>query len=502
MTSLWLDRAVKSHTSPADSDIPRQADVVVVGAGLTGLTTAVLLARRGVSVAVIEARYVGAVATGNTSAKISLLQGTRLSEISAKHSDSLVGDYVEANRAAMDWLLDFCVQHSVPVDRETAYTYAQGQDGIRAAKGELRVAQSAGLDVAWHDELAVPFPAKGGVALRAQAQFDPMDALDALVAELRTRGGTLVEHTRVRSVTTSSSAVRVDTGNREIDAGHVVLATGTPILDRGGYFARLEPLRSYCAAFDVDPDSIPRSMYLSTDGSTRSLRYARHRAGEKLLVGGNGHPVGRHSSPNRAVEDLERWTRQYFPGAVRTHAWSAQDYESIDSLPYAGPLLPGQDRILIATGYDKWGMTNGVASAMLLSHNITDSGVPTWASAFDSWNARQLRGLPTAARINIAVGANMAKGWITPLAHSPSAPLRDGEGQVERGLPTPVARCTDGGITHRLSAVCPHLGGIVRWNDVERSWDCPLHGSRFAADGSVLEGPVTTGLPRLDEPRR
>ncbi len=292
--------------------------------------------------------------------------------------------------------------------------------------------------------------------------------------------------------------MRIDAGDIAVNAEHVVLATGAPILDRGGYFARLEPLRSYSAAFDVDADSIPRSMYLSTDSPTRSLRYARHSSGEKLLVGGNGHPVGRHESPNRAIEDLDRWTRRYFPGAVLTHAWSAQDYESIDSLPYAGALLPGQDRILIATGYDKWGMTNGVASAILLSHTITGDAPPSWAGAFDSWNARQLRGLPTAARINSAVGWNLTKGWITPLTNGPGAPLPDGHGQVERGFPTPVARCTDGDRSHRLSAVCPHLGGIVRWNDTERSWDCPLHGSRFAADGSVLEGPVTTGLRALE----
>ncbi|MBJ8347068.1 FAD-dependent oxidoreductase [Antrihabitans sp. YC2-6] len=499
MSSLWLDRGVDvGDGSSAGDALPDHADVVVVGAGLTGLTTAVLLATAGVSVVVVEGRYVGAAATGNTTAKVSLLQGTRLSQISAKHPESLVRAYARANSAAMAWLLNFCADHDVSVDREDAYTYAQGSGGISAAKAEYRAARSAGLDVRWHDELQVPFPNSGAVMLRDQAQFDPMAVLDALLAEFRSHGGRLVEHTRVRSVRSRGKNIRVRTNQGEVSAGHVVLATGTPILDRGAFFARVEPLRSYCAAFDVPDNAFPRSMYLSADGPSRSLRYARHHTGEKLIVGGNGHPVGRHESPNRAVADLVDWTQSHFPDAVLTHSWSAQDYESIDALPYAGPLLPGEQRLLVATGFDKWGMTNGVASAIILAHSIIGDEQPAWANAFDSWNVRQLRGLPTAARINTLVGLNMAKGWISPLAHAPDGALPDGQGRVERGFPFPVGRCTDGAVEHKVSAVCPHLGAIVRWNDLERSWDCPLHGSRFAADGAVLEGPATRPLTRVD----
>jgi glycine/D-amino acid oxidase-like deaminating enzyme/nitrite reductase/ring-hydroxylating ferredoxin subunit len=448
------------------------------------------------AVVVLEGREVGAATTGNSSGKLSLLQGTRLSRIASKHPSSLVDAYVSANREAMVWLLGYCAANSVPVQREDAYTYAHGPDGVRSANAELRACQAAGLEVSWQDELDVPFPSCGGVRLTNQAQFDPMDVLDALLGELVERGGIVVEHTRVTAVHKKCGATEVVTDGGAVTADRAVLATGTPILDRGGYFARLEPLRSYCAAFAV-PGPIPQSMYLSADTS-RSVRYAPTAEGDRLVVGGYGHTVGRHQTPNRAVDRLVAWTQRHFPGASMTHSWSAQDYESIDALPYAGPLLPGDDRILMATGFDKWGMTNAVASALLLSQRIT-GGTVSWATAFDSWNARQIAGLPTAARINTAVGINLVRGWIEPQLHGADADtLQDGQGRVGRGFPVPIARCNDQGRTHTLSAVCPHLGGIVRWNDAERSWDCPLHGSRFSADGSVEEGPATTGLHELD----
>ena len=169
----------------------------------------------------------------------------------------------------------------------------------------------------------------------------------------------------------------------------------------------------------------------------------------------------------------------------------------LHALPYAGPLVPGSDEILVAGGYSKWGMTNGVAAALALSGRIL-GGHMEWAEVFEPWSTRELRGLVDGARINAEVGVEMAAGWIRPV-FSPGvgAAPAEGDGQVRLdhpGTPTAIAR-TDG-VERRVSAVCSHLGGIVRWNDAERSWDCPLHGSRFDPDGEVLDGPATCGLGR------
>jgi glycine/D-amino acid oxidase-like deaminating enzyme len=498
MTSLWHDRN-RPDQQTHHLDGRSTADVAVVGAGITGLITAVLLARAGKNVLVLEARTAGAVTTGNTTGKISLLQATSLSKIVARHGADLARDYVKGSREGQDWLLRYCEHNDIPVQREADYTYAQSAKEVPSARAELAAARLAGLDAQWDDDAGVPFPYHGGVRLADQAQFDPMPLLDSLVKELNDRGGRLAESARVRSVSQRGDRLRLrvhpggDNGDDvEVDAGQVVLATGIPILDRGGFFARLKPSRSYAFAFTV-PGDITRPMFISAGSPTRSVRYAPTDDGERLIVGGAGHTVGRRS-PTGDLDELASWAQTHFPGAVRTHFWSAQDYTPIDRLPYVGPILPGNEKIFIATGFNKWGMTGGTSAALLLSSRIL-GGRMDWARAFAAWSVHELTGITTGLQANLEVGFHLTKGWVTPLARTGrSAP---DSGGVVTGPPWHLqAKCTIDGVQHKLSPVCPHLGGIVNWNDATGAWECPLHGSRFAPDGTLLEGPATQGLTR------
>ncbi|WP_067660901.1 FAD-dependent oxidoreductase [Nocardia harenae] len=496
MTSLWLQETRTPARLPLTPG--RRFDTVVVGAGLTGLVTALVLARAGATVAVLEAGRVGAGTTGGTTGKVSLLQGTRLQQIARKHTPETVRQYVAANTAALDWVTAYCASAGVGIEHRTAHTYAPTAAELDMVTAEHAVARESGLPTELIDDPDVPFPARAAVRLAGQVQLDPMELLAALALDVEAAGAPIFENTRVRGVHRAQGEVTVDTEHGPVSAETVVLATGIPILDRGGFFARLGAQRSYLAAFAV-AGPITRDMFLSAGQPTRSLRYTPSARGDLLLVGGNGHPVGRTGSEQAAVDDLVDWTRRWYPGAVPLHTWSAQDYLPIGELPYAGPLLPGEHRILTGTGYAKWGLTNGVAAALALAGRIS-GGTPEWAAALDSWRRDEVRALPAAAKANAEVGAHLTTGWLRTLRGGPEEPPAEGEGRVQRSGVRPAAVCTTGGATHRVSAVCPHLYGIVRWNDAEKSWDCPLHGSRFAADGTLIEGPATSDLTPLSAP--
>jgi glycine/D-amino acid oxidase-like deaminating enzyme len=488
MNPLWLDRPRTSHPPLAGH---ASYDVVVVGGGITGLLTALLFARAGKSVGLLEARQLGEGTTGHTTAKVSVLQGTKLMRILRQNPPSVARAYVEANLEGQEWLRRFCGDHDVPFQERPAYTYATTGAGEEKARAELAAAEVAGLKATWVQDPGLPFATRGAVCLDDQFQLHPMDLLEAITAQLLVEGGVVHESSRVRHARRTSEGVDLATEDATVTAGTVVLATSMPILDRGGFFARLSPNRSYAAA--LRSDWVPEGMYLSADRVTRSLRSAPAGDEELLLVGGNGHVTGRGPSPRAQLDGLLDWARTTFPGSEVTHTWSAQDHASVTQLPYVGPLTPTHDDILVATGYDKWGFTNAAAAALLLSKTVL-GGRPSWGTAMSSWTAREVAGLPRALRFNSAVGLQMLNGYLTrPLGHEKPG---EGEGEVHYEGLRPVAESTVDGQTQRVSAVCTHLRGVLRWNDAEQSWDCPLHGSRFGPDGQVLEGPATCPLPR------
>lgn len=496
-TSLWLETAPAIPTDPFEWD--GHFDTVVVGAGLTGLATAVMLARAGGRVAVLEARTVGAVTTGNTTGKVSLLQGTTLAGIRRHTSDRVLAAYVDGNTAGQGWLLDFLDAQGVRYELRDAVTYATTLDGLDKLDAELAAMRAAGIPAHQERTCELPFAVEGALTLGAQAQVHPMLVLAELVAELRRLGGRVFEGERVTQISASAPAIVTSTSGRT-QADQVVLATGTPILDRGLYFAKTAAERSYVTAFRV-PGVVPRAMYLSAESPVRSLRQARDTEGDLLLVGGNGHPVGRADSPAQQLADLTAWTQQYFPGAERTHWWAAQDYRSANHVPFVGWLPRGRGRVFLATGYAKWGMTNAVAAALSLTADLTGETLE-WSRVLHRRVTRPAD-LAEGVAINASAGASAAVGWAAaetaPELERIPAP-GEGTGTVARRGVNPVVVSTVDGATCAVSAICTHLGGVVRWNDAELSWDCPLHGSRFAPDGSVLEGPATEALAAEDSP--
>jgi glycine/D-amino acid oxidase-like deaminating enzyme/nitrite reductase/ring-hydroxylating ferredoxin subunit len=445
--SLWFQEATRPARAPLDRDLT--VDVAVLGGGIVGLTTALLLERQGARVAVLEARRVGAGASGYNTAKLSSLHGLTYRRLRESLGTDAARTYGAANEAGIARVFELAEELGIDCElrRKPNFTYSESGSDLDELRGEAELARELGLPASYVEALDLPFPVAGAVRFEDQAEFHPVRYLEGIAAALR---GPLHEGTM--AVNVHAGRVRTAVG-RTLTAEHVVVATHLPFLDWGLYFARCHPERSYVVAGRTGQG--PAGMYLSTEQPAHSIR--AH--GEWLLVGGESHKTGQADAAERYA-NLEAWARERFRIEPELR-WATQDHMPADGVPYVGRHDLLSSGVWVATGFRKWGLAMGTAAAELLAARIAgrEHG---WADLF---NPLRLRPRAAAASL-VKENANVALRFV-------------GDRLVKRDSTGP--RCT-------------HLGCLLNWNSAESTWDCPCHGSRFAATGEVIAGPAVRPL--------
>lgn len=492
--SLWLDTASTGAPRPR-LEGESTYDVVVLGAGITGLTVALLLKRRGVRVAVLEAGRVGQGTTGHSTAKVTALQSTLYSQIRARHSADATASYAAANQAAVEQIVQLAAEEGIDCELERcpATTYATDDEESRSVERETNAAEEAGVPVQRANLAELPFPVRAAVSLDRQVAFHPVRYLEGLAAAVDGDGSAVFELSRAESVT-EGSPCRVHTAEGAIRADRVVVATHYPVLDRGLYFSRLEPERSYCIAARV-AGTPPWSLSINAGSpkcSTRSW-------GNLLIVCGQSHTTGQRGIGTERYRRLEDFARTHWDVDAITNRWSAQDPLAYDQFPFVGPYTPASSRLFVASGFMKWGLSAGTAAGMMLADLLADRSNP-WLPAFSPTRASPTS-LPYLARMNTRVGADMLGDRLQPgeVGSAEEVPRKQGR-VLRRGASLTGVYRDERGAAHGVSLRCTHLGCLVRFNAAERTWDCPCHGSRFDIDGGVLEGPATRPLETRDVP--
>jgi glycine/D-amino acid oxidase-like deaminating enzyme/nitrite reductase/ring-hydroxylating ferredoxin subunit len=488
--SLWIDTTAETAYPALDRRV--KVDVAIVGGGITGLSAAVFLKHSGASVAVLEGNRVSLGTTGNTTAKVTTLHGVVYDSLISKHGEEAAGIYAEANQVALEYIAGLVADQGIDCDfqRMPAYTYAESADNAGQIEAEVDAALRLGLSAALVRETPLPFPVAAAIRFDSQALFHPRKYALAL-AELTDGGGSHVfERSRATDVKTVDGGVEVITERGVVEANHVIIATLLPFHDPAGLFAKTHPSRSYAISARVDGRG-PEGMFLSVDSPTRSVRPHYSDRGTYLVIGGEEHKTGQEEDTEARYAAIEDWARERFGVTAIEHRWSAQDYIPADGIPYVGPLDDGS-RVMVATGFKKWGMTNGTAAAIMLSELVL--GRPgRWLPVFDP---KRLK-LGASAGSILKENVNVAQRMIGDrLPGGPSLEeLAPGEGAVVDHGGEKVAAYNDPERGMRtMSARCTHMGCIVSFNNAERTFDCPCHGSRFDTTGAVIEGPATAPL--------
>ncbi|HEX2087026.1 MAG TPA: FAD-dependent oxidoreductase [Solirubrobacteraceae bacterium] len=479
-------------------------DVCVVGGGVLGLTAALLLAREGARVAVVEASQVGAGVTGHTTAKVTALHATAYQQIASRHGGEAARAYARANVTGLDTVVDLV--HQLGVDcrlrRKPAYTYVVDPEMRTTIEKEVEAATSAGLAAHYTEDAPLPFPVAAAVRVDDQAEFHPRRYALALAGAIEQLGGQVFERTRVVELDDAARPRLTAASGATVEADHVVVATLMPIFDRGLFFVRCTSMRSYAIAARSLSGTGIDGMLISADEPTRSIRSAPdpESGGELVIVGGEGHVTGEEPRTDLRYAALVDFAREQFAAVEVPYRWSAHDLQPADGLPYVGRLSAQSERIWTAAGFRKWGFTNATAAAIELTARIGGREVP-WGDTFAATRITPVK----SARGVAAEAAKDARHLVGDRLSDPevgsTGAIEPGEGaRVKLDGEVVAASRDDDGRLHVVSAACTHMGCRVAWNRAERSWDCPCHGSRFAPDGSVLQGPAVQPLARKEAP--
>lgn len=499
--SIWMGSEIR----PRAGTLPKRssAEVCVVGAGITGLSTAYMLARAGQSVVVLDAGPVGGGETGRSSAHLSTALDDGFVHLEALHGREGARLAAESHAHAID-----CIEHTVlneridcGFERVDGYLHLGPKDRRETLEREADAALRAGLDVGLL-ESPVGLALGPGPCLRfaRQAQFHPLRYLAGLVRAIERFGGRIYTGVHVEGFAGGHPTFATASTGEVVEAGALVVATNAPVNNRVVIHSKQAAFRSYAIALDLPHGAVPVALYWDTAVPYHYVRVERgnHDGRDVLIVGGEDHRTGEDAHPEPRWDRLESWTRALVPSAGRLITrWSGQIMEPADGLGFIGQSPSGAPGVFIATGDSGHGITHGTLAASMLVHLI--AGEPhAYASLYDPRRI-SLRGLPAFARDGFGAARHYID-WIRPADVSNESQIAPGEGAtvLEHGHRLAVFR-DERGKCHRFSAGCTHLGGVVHWNGAEKTWDCPCHGSRFDSKGRVVTGPALGDLVPADE---
>jgi glycine/D-amino acid oxidase-like deaminating enzyme/nitrite reductase/ring-hydroxylating ferredoxin subunit len=494
----WRDSASLPSFPKLNENI--RVDAAIVGGGITGITTAYLLAKEGMKVAVIEAGSILNGTTGHTTAKITAQHDLIYDEFISHLGEEKAKLYYEASNEALHFIQRKISEYSIDCDfsHEDAYLYATSQKYKMKIEKEYEAYQKLGIDGGLLDSIPFDIPIESALVMKGQAQFHPLKYLAGLVEQITQPGGSIYENTTATNIEEGSEPTVITRDGHRISCDVVVSCSHFPFDDgKGFYFARMYAERSYVLGVKTEKE-YPGGMYLSVDNPVRSLRYTALNGEKLVLIGGESHKTGQGMDTMKHYEALESFGDKVLGIKEYMYRWSAQDLITLDKVPYIGTISSSHSNILVATGYRKWGMTNGTAAALLLRDIILKQD----NRYKDLFTPSRFHADPDVKQFvmqNTDVAKHLIQGKLDFPTKKPENLANDEGAVVTVNGKRAGAYKDEHGKLHIVDTTCTHLGCELSWNHGDRTWDCPCHGSRFSVDGDVVEGPANKPLKKMAE---
>jgi glycine/D-amino acid oxidase-like deaminating enzyme/nitrite reductase/ring-hydroxylating ferredoxin subunit len=494
MADVSRDRSYWNATAPAP-DFPElvgdiKVEVAIVGGGIVGITTARMLKDRGVTVAVIEGRKVGRQVTGKSTAKVTSQHSVIYQTLEQKFGEDRARLYADAQQAGVAKIRSLASQYGIECDLEEkpAYVYTRDEKKSETIEKEVDIARRLGLPAQLVRETGLPFEVRCAMRFDDQAQFHPTKYVAGLAQTIPGDGSYVYEHSRAMDW----EPTRVVTRRGTVRARHVVMATHLPLGQIGGYYTEAHPYAEPVLAAKIK-SALP-GMYISMEDPSHSIRTHTGKDGQVYAIsGGASFKPGHIEQERESSAEMERWLTENFGVGAIEYRWINEDYSPIDNAPFVGWSSSKGDRYLVATGFKAWGISNGTAAAMMLADLATEKTNP-WLELFDASRVKPVAGGATFVQENLGVAKDLVGGYLASKAKSFDE-LKPGDAAILKINGENVAGFKDEhGKVHAVSAVCSHMGCLVGWNETDRTWDCPCHGSRFELDGEVIHGPATKPL--------
>jgi glycine/D-amino acid oxidase-like deaminating enzyme/nitrite reductase/ring-hydroxylating ferredoxin subunit len=496
--SLWIATAPGPAYGPLRGDL--EVDVAIVGSGITGITAAGILKEAGLEVAVLDAGRIARGVTGHTTAHITEVTDHPFGKLISTFGADGARLALQSTRAAVEHIAATVRRRKLSCDfgRVAGYAYTESRRGLAALREEQEAARTLGLAAELVKDVPLPFATAGGLRFDGQAQFHVRRYLLPQVASLPGGGCHVFEDTLALEVK-DGEPCRVVTARGTITARDVLLATHAPLGNRT-IQTKVAQYRSYVLACRVAGPA-PAGLFWDDEDPYHYIRSQRTSRGDVVLIGGEDHKVGQEEDTEARYEALLGYARDRFDVRSVEYRWSGQTLEPVDGLPYIGRDT-GAGHVYVATGFSGTGLTFGTVSALLLSDAVRGRANP-WAELYAPGRLKPAKSAGTFLKENIdfptyLVGDRLKRPKGRSLA---DVPRGGGRVLVVDGERIAVSR-DDRGTPRAVSAVCTHMGCIVRWNGAERRWDCPCHGSRFDAAGHVLDGPASRNLEPRPVPGR